>query len=145
MSTTRLYVLLAVAFAGGVAVGVGAALLVQERQRAAVAPRRLEATVYLPRHDNHGRPFLGKLDQAVNLFVARFGGATLTDYADGRSLDADGNVRDEPIRLLVVSFEPWRMDEFRDVLKEAGRLLGQKEMYARFEEPRVLLLPIPRD
>jgi hypothetical protein len=142
MSTTRLYGLLAAVFAGGVAVGVAAVLLVYEWPRAAVPPRRLEATVYLPRHDNHGRPFEDQFDRAVNLFVAEFGGATLTDFAEGRSLDADGKVHYEPVRLLVVSFEPGRMAAFREVLEKAGRLLGQKEMYARFEEPRVLLLPV---
>src|SRR5262249_54227931 len=107
---------------------------------------RLEATVYLPRYDNHDRPFPSdKWDRAVNLFVAKFGGATLTDYAEGRSLDAEGKVRYEPIRLLVVSFEPGRLDDFRKVLEEAGRLLEQDSMYVRFEEPRVLLLSVPRD
>jgi hypothetical protein len=142
MSTTRLYALLAAVFAGGVAVGVAAVLLVHERPRAGDLPRRLEATVYLPRHDNHGRLFEEKFDQAVNLFVANFGGVTLTDFAEGRSLGKQKEVRVESIRLLVVSFEPGRLDDFRKVLGEAGTLLGQDEMYVRFEEPRVLLLSV---
>jgi hypothetical protein len=145
MSTVRLWVLAAAAFAAGAAVGVAVVLFVREREPAADVPRRLEATVYLPRHDNSGRLFEDKFDQAVNLFVANFGGATLTDYAEGRSLH-DKEVRVESIRFLVVSFEPGRLARFREVLNAAGQLLGQKEMYVRFDEPRVLLMPVePKD
>src|SRR5262245_46528252 len=141
MKTVHVWLLAAAVFAAGVSVG---ALAVLAYGRAAddggaleSVPRRVEATVYLPRYDNQGRPFLGKLDKAADLFVAKFGGATLTDFADGRALDSRGNVQSDPIRMLVVSFEPGRLDEFRKVLREAGRLLGQESMYVRFEEPRV--------
>jgi hypothetical protein len=147
MKPVRLFVLLAAVFVAGVALGAVAILFLTERQRAAESsesvPRRCEATVYLPLHDNNDRPFLKeKREQAISVFVVQFGGATLTDRVEGCWRDGNGAVRYEPIQLLVVSFEPWRLDEFRHVLEQAGRLLDQEEMYARIEEPRILRLPI---
>jgi hypothetical protein len=101
-------------------------------------PRRWEATLYLPAAANDGRPFSEEVWQgAVAVLVDRFGGATLAGEQEGWWLDRDRRLRREPVRPLVVSFERDRLAEFRDLVREVGRRLGQEEVYVRLEEPRV--------
>lgn len=115
------------------------------------APRRWEATVYLPLADNGGQPFAeAAWHDALDGLVARFGGATLGPPQEGCWLDARRRVCREPVRPVVVSFPRERLDEFRHAIHEVGERLGQEAMYVRFEEPRVELIPVsaataPRD
>jgi hypothetical protein len=104
-------------------------------------PRRLEATVFLPLYNNRREKFSGEQwDAAVNLLVHEFGGATLGPPMEGCWRDSKGELQKEPIRPVIVSFEPARLGQFRQKVKEVGRTLGQEEVYTRFEEPRVELL-----
>jgi hypothetical protein len=108
----------------------------------APAARRWEATVYLPLADNAGRPFSdGEWEEALAAFAVPFGGATLGTPQEGCWLDPRGRVHREPVRPVVVSFAPGRLDEFRAAARAVGRLLGQEAIYVRFEEPRVELIP----
>lgn len=107
-----------------------------------LAARSLEATVYLPLADNAGRPFADDTWQvALAVLVEPFGGATLGNAQEGCWLDARGRVLREPVRPVVVSFAPERLDEFRGAVRTVGRHLRQEAMYVRFEEPRVELIP----
>jgi hypothetical protein len=107
------------------------------------APRRLEATVYLPTVDNQGRPFEeARWQHALESLVAPFGGATLGQPQEGCWLDGRGRVCREPIRPVVVSFAPARLAEFRKAVHDVGKRLGQEAMYVRFEEPRVDVIPV---
>src|SRR5262245_65369906 len=57
------------------------------------APRRLEATVYLPTADNQGRPFgEAAWQDALKSLVTPFGGATLGQPQEGCWVDAGGRV-----------------------------------------------------
>jgi hypothetical protein len=105
-------------------------------------PRRWEATLYLPAAANDGQRFSEDVWQdAVAVLVDRFGGATLAGEQEGWWLDRDRRLRREPVRPVVVSFERHRLGEFRDLVREVGRRLGQEEMYVRLDEPRVETLP----
>jgi hypothetical protein len=107
------------------------------------APRCWEATVYLPLADNEGQPFSEAAWQAALAeLVVPFGGATLGQPQEGCWLDASGQVCREPVRPVVVSFVPERLDEFRNAVHDVGKRLGQEAMYVRFEEPRVQLIPV---
>jgi hypothetical protein len=104
-------------------------------------PRRLEATVLLPLADNDGRPFAeAAWQEALDELVAPFGGATLGPPLEGCWLDARQRVCREPVRPIVVSFAPERLNEFRHAVHNVGKRLGQEAMYIRFEEPRIELL-----
>jgi hypothetical protein len=106
-------------------------------------PRRLEATVFLPLSNNRREKFSQEhWDDALNLLVQEFGGATLGPPMDGCWRDGNGELQKEPVRPVIVSFEPARLGQFRQKVKEVGRKLGQEEVYTRFEEPRVELLPV---
>jgi hypothetical protein len=106
------------------------------------APRCWEATVYVPLADNAGRPFPAAVWQdALAEFVRPFGGATLGPPQEGWWEDGTGRILREPVRPLVISFAPNRLDEFRAAARDFGRRLGQTEMYLRYEEPRVELVP----
>jgi len=108
---------------------------------AQAAPRRCEATLYLPLSDNQGRRFSeSEWQEALELVVYPFGGATLGQPQEGCWVDARRRLCREWVRPVVVSFAPDRIDEFRRAARAAGRKLGQEAMYARFEEPRVDLL-----
>jgi hypothetical protein len=132
-------------FAAGAGLGGAGVHLWHEHRGQQLPPRRLEATVYLPRHADDGKPFPdGLWDEALSLLVKEFGGATLGPETEGCWLGADGNVRRERVRPVVVSFEPDRLPAFRRTLNEVGRVLGQEAMYVRFEEPRVEVLRVTR-
>jgi hypothetical protein len=107
----------------------------------APAPRRWEATVYLPLADNQGQPF-GETEwqQALGNFVAPFGGATLGQSLEGCWLDERGRLCREWVRPVVISFVPERLAEFRAAVHGIGKHLGQEAVYVRFEEPRVALI-----
>jgi hypothetical protein len=106
-------------------------------------PRVWQATVYLPLVDNAGQPFSDELwQEAVEVFVSRFGGATLGGPQDGRWLDAQERVHREPIRPVVISFERRKLGDFRRTLREVGERLGQEAMYVLLEEPRVELVQV---
>ncbi|HVK18732.1 MAG TPA: DUF1772 domain-containing protein [Fimbriiglobus sp.] len=107
------------------------------------APRRLEATVYLPLTDNEGQPFTETTwHEALERLVAPFGGATLGEPQEGCWLDARGRMCRERVRPVVVSFAPERLGEFRRAVHGVGQRLGQEVVYVRFEEPRVDLIPV---
>jgi hypothetical protein len=109
-------------------------------------PRRTEATVFLPLVDNQDRPVTEERWQEVlGLFAADFGGATLGPELEGCWLDGDGRLRREPVRPVVVSFEPGQLARFRRTLDAVGRRLGQEAVYTRFEEPRVELRAVGRE
>jgi hypothetical protein len=138
MKTAVRYALIALVIGGsGVAVGRYSGSFGD------TAPRVWEATVYLPLADNRGKPFdLREWEAALGVIVARFGGATLGHEQEGCWLDGRQRVRREPVRPVVVSFEPRRLDEFRRTVGEVGRRLGQEAVYIRFDEPRVELIPV---
>lgn len=107
------------------------------------APRRCEATIYLPLVDNEGRLFPeAAWQEAMNGLIVPFGGATLGQPQEGCWLDARQQVRCERIRPVVISFAPERLDEFRVAVHKVGKRLGQEAVYVRFEEPRVELIPM---
>ena len=111
----------------------------RERQ----APRRWEATVYLPLADNQGRPFAeADWQAALERLVVPFGGATLGQPLEGCWLDDRRRMCREPVRPVVVSFAHGRLEEFRRVVHHVGQHLGQEAMYVRFEEPHVQLIPV---
>lgn len=106
-------------------------------------PRSCEATVYLPLADNHGKPFVETdWQQALTALVMQFGGATLGEAREGYWLDAQQRVRREQVRPVIVSFAPERLEEFRLVVRDLGKRLGQEAMYIRFDEPRVDVVPV---
>ena len=142
-----LVVFLAGAAAGGAAVLAwehGPRLLHRPPPAAAgEPPRRWEATHYLPAAGTDGHRFSEEAWQgAVAVLVDHFGGATLAGEQEGWWLDRDRRLRREPVRPVVVSFERHRLGEFRDLVREVGRRLGQDEMYVRLDEPRVETLSI---
>ena len=135
--------------AGAAAGGVGVLAwehgprLLHRPPAAGEPPRRWEATLYLPAAANDGHRFSAEAWQgAVAVLVDRFGGATLAGEQEGWWLDRDRHLRREPVRPVVVSFERQRLGEFRDLVREVGRRLGQDEMYVRLDEPRVETLRI---
>ncbi len=131
-------------FLGGVLVGVLASLAAGRLSERGLPPRRVEATAYLPLVDNDDHPFPERTWQEVlGLMADEFGGATLGAPQEGCWRDAAGRLRREPVRPLVVSFEPGQLDRFRRTLDAAGHLLGQEAVYVRFEEPRVELRRVP--
>jgi hypothetical protein len=128
--------------AGGLAVHVWHDGLAGWRERP--PPRRWEATIYLPVQSNEGHRFSEtELNPAIAILVKEFGGATQGAEQRGCWLDREGQVRCELIRPVVVSFEPGRLEAFRTAVRDVGALLRQQEMYVRFEEPRVELIPVP--
>jgi hypothetical protein len=109
----------------------------------ALPSRRLEATVYLPTTPNPDHPFTPRdWDDALDLLVGEMGGATLGPELEGCWRGDDGKPWREPVRAVVVSFEPGRLGQFRQVLRQVGRKLGQKVLYVRWEQPRVELLAV---
>lgn len=106
-------------------------------------PRRLEATVFLPVEGNTRQPFSSQeWNVALELLVTEFGGATIGAPVEGFWRDKDGKLQREPVRPVIISFEPDRLDRFRRTVHEVGRRLGQETIYIRFEEPRVELLTV---
>lgn len=105
--------------------------------------RSCEATVYLPLADNHGKPFAETYwQEALTALVVQFGGATLGEAREGYWLDAQQRVRREQVRPVIVSFAPERLEEFRLLVRDLGKRLGQEAMYIRFDEPRVDVVPV---
>jgi hypothetical protein len=105
------------------------------------APRRWEATVYLPLADNQGRPF-GETEwqEALDSLVSPFGGATLGQPLEGCWQNGQGRLCREWVRPVVISFDRERVAEFRAAAHGVGKRLGQEAIYVRFEEPRVALI-----
>jgi len=136
-------------FGLGLAVGVATTLawhLYQVGRPGGLPPRRYEATVFLPLVDNDGRPVPEEQwQEALGLLVTELGGATLGPPVEGCWRDADGAIRREPVRPVVVSFEQDRLASFRKTLQQVGRRLGQRVLYTRFSEPRVELTPVAPD
>src|SRR5262249_59509643 len=94
------------------------------------APRRWEATVYLPLADNEGQPFPAEeWEKALAGLVAPFGGATLGPAREGIWLDASRRLRLERVRPVVISFDYGRLDEYRRAVRRVGRQLRQAAMY----------------
>jgi hypothetical protein len=148
----RLHSLRGAAGAAGFALLLAAALIDGPSRRPAEevsarpAPRRWEATVYLPLADNGGQSFAeAAWHEALGVLVAPFGGATLGEPQEGCWVDARGRLCRERVRPVVISFAPGRAEEFRRTVHDVGRLMGQEAMYVRFEEPRVELISVARD
>ena len=139
----------AVWFALGLAVGVAATFAWHQQQvgrPGGLPPRRYEATVFLPLVDNQGRKVPEEQwQEALGLLVTELGGATLGPPVEGCWRDADGTVRREPVRPVIVSFEQDRLASFRKTLQQVGRRLGQQVLYTRYSEPRVELTPVAPD
>src|SRR5262245_20993846 len=69
------------------------------------APRRCEATLYLPLADNQGRPFPeAQWQEALEVVVRPFGGATLGEPREGCWIDPARRLCREWVRPVVVSF-----------------------------------------
>jgi hypothetical protein len=102
-------------------------------------PRRWEATIFLPTTGNFTDH---EWKAAVELLVREFGGATVGDVMQGWWSDATGRVVCEPVRPVIISIEPDRLDRLRQKLQEVGRKLGQKEIYVRYERPRIETLAV---
>jgi hypothetical protein len=49
------------------------------------------------------------------------------------------------VRPVVVTFGPWRLDEYRRAVLDVGRRLDQEAMYVRLDEPRVELIAVTPD
>jgi hypothetical protein len=125
-------------FIGGVIVGVATAYSVGTPIGEGLPPRRYEATVLLPLLDNDQKPFSAAAwGEVLGSFANEFGGATLGPEQEGCWLDDAGKLRREPVRPLVISFEPRLLSRFRITLDEAGRQLGQEAVYVRFETAHI--------
>ncbi len=107
-------------------------------------PRRsLEATILVPLHDNQGRRFTEEEWQAaVGVLVHAFGGVTLGEPQEGWWVNGRREVQREQVRPVVVSFAPERLEEFRRLVRQIGKRLGQEAMYVRFKEPHVELIAV---
>lgn len=139
----------ALGFGLGLAVGVAVTYawhLQQASRPGGLPPRRYEATVFLPLVDNEGRKVPEEQwQEALGMLVTELGGATLGAPVEGCWRDADGTVRREPVRPVVVSFEQDRLASFRRTLQRVGRRLGQQVLYTRFSEPHIELTPVAPD
>jgi hypothetical protein len=150
MKTVRSVCLWASLIASGMVIGGAAVFALYDRlfapaQTLEELPRRWEATIYLPLADSRDQPLSSeRWDQAIEMLAKEFGGATLGSEIEGRWRDKQSRVHRERVRPIIVSFEHGRMNDLRRVLSEVGRLLDQDAIYARFEEPRILLLPIEK-
>lgn len=106
-------------------------------------PRFWEATVFLPTHDNDGKPFPPeRWHDAVDVIVLECGGATVGDPMEGAWADDSRKVQRETVRPVVVSFPRKNLPGFRKAATEAGRRLGQQVVYYRLEEPRIEMLTV---
>jgi hypothetical protein len=133
-----------VGFVGGVLVGVVTTYTVGTTPGEGLPARRYEATVLLPLVDNDKKPFSpATWQEMLRLFAKEFGGATLGPEQEGCWLDQAGELRREPVRPLVISFEPQLLGRFRTTLDKAGRRLGQEEVYVRFETPHIEVRRLP--
>jgi hypothetical protein len=133
-----------VGFVAGILVGVVTTYSVGTSLGEGLPSRRYEATVFLPLVDNNKKPFSPATWQEVLSFFAKeFGGATLGAEQEGCWLDEAGELRREPVRPVVVSFEPQLLNRFRTTLDKAGRRLGQEAVYVRFETPHVEVRRLP--
>jgi hypothetical protein len=133
------------AFVVGLIVGVLSSYSVDNVTGEGLPSRRYEATVFLPLLDNNDRRFSTETWQEVlGLFADEFGGATLGPEQEGCWRDDAGRLRREPVRPVVVSFEPKQLGRFRATVDDAGSRLGQEAVYVRFELPRVELRRITR-
>jgi hypothetical protein len=127
-------------FLSGVLVGVLGVFIAERLTTRGLPPRRIEATVFLPTVDNNDHPFSDDIWRDVlGLFADKFGGATLGPSQEGCWRDDTGRLRREPVRPVVVSFDPELLARFRLAVDDAGRRLGQEAVYVRFEEPHVEL------
>src|SRR5262245_16922776 len=96
-------------------------------------PRVCEATLYLPLADNQGRRFSdSEWQEALELVVRPFGGATLGQPQEGCWVGPDKRLCREWVRPVVISFAPERLEEFRRAARAAGNRLGQEATYVRF-------------
>jgi hypothetical protein len=130
-----------VLFAAGLAVG-GLGVYTWEHRPSSL-PRRLEATVLLPTQDDKGAAFPDeRWQEALRLLVDECGGATVGPPQEGWWQDDSKSITREPVRPVVVSFPKDRLAGFRVAVTEAGRRLGQRAVYVRYEEPRLEILPI---
>ena len=106
---------------------------------------RWEATIFVPVNDSSGAPFsAGVWHNAMAELVTPFGGATVHEPKDGYWNGRTG-VMHEPVRPIVVTFDPAEMPKFRAALFAMGKILGQEEMYARLEKchvEQVLVQPV---
>jgi hypothetical protein len=133
----------------GIFLGAAGVLLWQNVQEppgmSPAAPgRQYEATVYLPLQDNHGKEFpQEEWLAAIDILVQEFGGATLAEKHQGFWVNGHNAVQREPVQLLKITFDPDRLDRFRQKVREVGWRLGQESMYVRFEEPRVEMIDCP--
>jgi hypothetical protein len=131
-------------FLAGVLAGVLGVFAAERVNSRGLPPRRIEATVFLPLVDNDDHPFPEDAWRDVlGLFADKFGGATLGPSLEGCWRDDAGRLRREPVRPVVVSFDPEHLARFRQVLDAAGSRLGQEAVYVRFEEPHVELRRVP--
>lgn len=131
-------------FLAGVLAGVLGVFAAERLNSRGLPPRRIEATVFLPLVDNDDHPFPEETWRDVlGLFADGFGGATLGPEQEGCWRDDAGRLRREPVRPVVVSFEPEQLGRFRQTLDAAGSRLGQEAVYVRFEEPHVELRRVP--
>lgn len=106
-------------------------------------PKSLEATILVPLADNQGRRFTNEEWQdAVGVLTHTFGGATLGEPQEGWWVNGRRELQREPIRPVIVSFAPDRLDEFRQQVRQLGKRLGQETMYVRFEEPRIDIISV---
>lgn len=143
MKAMRLGLLLAIFTGAGFLLG-GSAVYTWERahQSTENEPQACwEATVYLPMVDNEGRRFTSEEFQAaLSVLVNGLGGATLIEEREGYWLDGGNKLCREPVRPVLVSFHPGRLDTFRSTVREVGRRLGQAIVYYRLEKLHVEML-----
>jgi hypothetical protein len=136
----------AIGFVAGLVVGVVTVYAFEQLIGDGLPSHRVEATMFLPLNDNNNRPFSKeKWCEVLGLFAEDFGGATLGPEQEGCWRDDAGQLRREPVRPVIVSFEPGLLTRFRVTLDDAGRRLGQEAVYVRYETPRVELRRVPRD
>jgi hypothetical protein len=129
-----------VLFAAGMAVG-GLGVYTYDH-RPTAPPRRWEATIYLPTHDASGKPFeADRWQEAVQVIVNECGGATIGAPQEGWWQDEAKTITHEPVRPITVSFPRTALPAFKQAASEAGKKLGQRMLYIRYEEPRVEILP----
>lgn len=85
----------------------------------------------IPTHRNDGSPVeQAELDEIVQTFRQRFGGATIDGHVEGYWLDtANGRHYFDKSLRLTVACQPERLHEAEALVTDVGRRLGQQGMY----------------
>lgn len=80
--------------------------------------------------------------QITEKFLTAFGGATLSEPAQGMWIDESGKVYCEPVRQLMVAADESRQAEFRELVIQTGKQLGQLAMFFEMADSEIEIIPM---